>query len=140
MYGLVDDEAMNQPLGSLLCEPGRCVCFPNIIQHQVAPFRLADASRPGVRKIVAVFLVDPNVRVLSTRDVPPQQQSWHDAASGIGSLVPEEVKRKLDAMRDFPISHAAALAFREELMQERMAIQERDDWEYFERPFSLCEH
>jgi Protein of unknown function (DUF4246) len=140
MYGPVDCEPPPEPLGSVLCKAGWCVCFPNLFQHQVAPFRLADASRPGVRKVAAVFLVDPNVRVLSTRDVPPQQQSWHDAASGLGSLVPEEVKTKLDAMRDFPISHAAALAFREELMQEREALQELDDEEYSSEPSSLSEH
>jgi Protein of unknown function (DUF4246) len=109
MYGLEDDEALNQPLGSLLCEVGRCVCFPNIFQHQVAPFRLADASRPGARKVSAISLVQPNLCVLSTRNVSPQQQTWHDVASGIGSHVLGEVKRQLGAMRGIPVSHAAAL-------------------------------
>ena len=73
MYGMVNNGPMNEPLDSALCVPGRMLCWPNALQHRVAPFNLADPSRTGVRKFASVFLVHPSCRVASTRDVPPQQ-------------------------------------------------------------------
>jgi len=72
VYGVGGEDAMNQVLGSAETRAGRALAFPNILQHRVAPFRLADPSRPGHRKILAFFLVDPSVAIVSTSDVPPQ--------------------------------------------------------------------
>lgn len=55
---------------------GRCLCFPNIYQHQVQPFELKDKSKPGHRKILVFFLSDPAQSVLSTSEIPPQQAEW----------------------------------------------------------------
>ena len=140
MYDMVRDGPMNEALGSVLCAPGRMLCWPNAFQHRVAPFRLADASRPGRRTIAGAFLVDPKTRVLSTRDVPPQQMEWHDAASRLGSLVPEEVKRKVDALRDFPVSMARAKELRAELMTERSRVSKDVTETVFERCFNFCQH
>eukprot|EP00892_Ulva_mutabilis_P004377 jgi/Ulvmu1/2310/UM013_0158.1 len=73
LYGLVSDETVIDPMGSVLCTPGRMLCWPNSYQHRVAPFKLADPKQPGVRTIAAVLLVDPNTRITLARDVPPQQ-------------------------------------------------------------------
>ncbi|KAI9761705.1 MAG: hypothetical protein M1840_001736 [Geoglossum simile] len=43
-------------------EEDRLLTFPNTFQHRVGPFRLADPTKPGHRKILAFFLVDPNIR------------------------------------------------------------------------------
>jgi hypothetical protein len=43
---------------------------------QVQPFKLADPAKPGVRKILVFFLVDPGTPVLSTARVPPQRLDW----------------------------------------------------------------
>src|SRR5262249_44862277 len=40
------------------------------------PFAAADPARPAVRTVVAMFLVDPHVTVLSSANVPPQQRHW----------------------------------------------------------------
>ena len=37
---------------------------------------LADKSKPGHRKILAFFLVDSNMRIVSTANVPPQREDW----------------------------------------------------------------
>eukprot|EP00892_Ulva_mutabilis_P004381 jgi/Ulvmu1/2314/UM013_0162.1 len=140
MYGMSNESTMNEPLGSALCVPGRMLCWPNALQHRVEPFKLADPTRPGVRKFASVFLVNPCKRVLSTRDVPPQQMEWHDAESRLGSTMPEEVKRKVDALREFPISLERAKELRVELMEERRAMMDTTTGEAFERSFSLCEH
>ena len=39
-------------------------------------FELDDKSKEGYRKIVAFFLVDPMIEVLSTANVPPQRPDW----------------------------------------------------------------
>lgn len=45
-------------------------------QHRVSPFKLADPSKPGHRRFIALWLVDPHTRIISTANVPPQQQDW----------------------------------------------------------------
>ncbi|NEE29990.1 DUF4246 domain-containing protein, partial [Streptomyces sp. SID7982] len=57
VYGLEDEEALNQTLGSAVTPAGRCLAFPNVLQHRVGSFRLTDPTRPGHRKILAFFLV-----------------------------------------------------------------------------------
>lgn len=45
-------------------------------QHRVSPFRLTDPTKPGHRRFIALWLVDPHARIISTANVPPQQQDW----------------------------------------------------------------
>ena len=33
MYGWVDEDALNDPIGAVDCEEGRVVVFPNVLQH-----------------------------------------------------------------------------------------------------------
>ncbi|MGW7333303.1 DUF4246 domain-containing protein [Streptomyces sp. NPDC054840] len=118
VYGLEDEDALNQVLGSTSTPAGRCLAFPNILQHRVSPFRLADASRPGYRKILAFFLVDPSEKIVSTSDVPPQQP-WSDTST-----------MTLEQAKDY----------REQLMQERKFFVAEHNEQLYEREFSLCEH
>ncbi|MDX3310552.1 DUF4246 domain-containing protein [Streptomyces sp. NPDC054884] len=118
VYGLEDEDALNQTLGSTSTPAGRCLAFPNILQHRVSPFRLADPTRPGHRKILAFFLVDPSQKIVSTSDVPPQQP-WSDTST-----------MTLEQARDF----------REQLMQERKFFVAEHNEQLYEREFSLCEH
>ena len=118
VYGLADEDAMNQVLGSAETRAGRALAFPNIFQHRVDPFRLADPSRPGHRKILAFFLVDPSVTIVSTSDVPPQQH-W----SPTSTMTLEQAKE-----------------FRRQLMQERKFFVDENNDQIYEREFSLCEH
>lgn len=66
----------NQYLGATVTSQNLCLAFPNVYQHQVSPFELVDKTKPGFRKILVFFLVDPNHRIPSTTDVPPQQAHW----------------------------------------------------------------
>jgi hypothetical protein len=118
VYGLRDEDALNQLLGSAATPEGRCLAFPNILQHRVSAFRLADPTRPGHRKILAFFLVDPSEPVVSTSDVPPQQP-WSATST-----------MTLDQAREY----------REQLMQERKFFVDEHNQELYEREFSLCEH
>ncbi|MFI9122721.1 DUF4246 domain-containing protein [Streptomyces bikiniensis] len=118
VYGLEDEDALNQVLGSVATPAGRCLAFPNVLQHRVAPFRLADPARPGHRKILAFFLVDPSERIVSTSDVPPQQP-WSATST---------------------MTRAQAEEYREELMKERKFFVDEHNEQLYEREFSLCEH
>jgi hypothetical protein len=118
VYGLDDEDALNQVLGSAETRAGRALAFPNILQHRVGSFRLADPSRPEHRKILAFFLVDPSVTIVSTSDVPPQQH-W----SPTSTMTLEQAKE-----------------FRRQLMEERKFFVNEQNEEIYEREFSLCEH
>lgn len=118
VYGLDDEDPLNQLLGSASTPAGRCLAFPNILQHRVGSFRLADPTRPGHRKILAFFLVDPSERIVSTSDIPPQQP-WSDTST----MTLEQAK-----------------AYREELMRERKFFVDEHNEQLYERAFSLCEH
>ncbi len=40
IYELQNEQALNQYLGSIIAKEGRCIAFPNTLQHQVAPFEV----------------------------------------------------------------------------------------------------
>jgi hypothetical protein len=87
IYG--DEEGLVN-VGSVRARTGQCVGFPNVLAHKVEPFQLADATRPGYRKTISIFLVDPALSILSTSRVPPQQAHWapYPVASTGGSPCP----------------------------------------------------
>ncbi|ERS95740.1 hypothetical protein HMPREF1624_07815 [Sporothrix schenckii ATCC 58251] len=69
-----------QELGTVVEPDGRLVVWPNAVQHRVRPLALRDPTRPGRRRFLKLHLVDPHYRVVSTRNVPPQQRAWWAAA------------------------------------------------------------
>ncbi|KAL4770703.1 hypothetical protein BDW60DRAFT_208797 [Aspergillus nidulans var. acristatus] len=77
IYGFPEDVdgsnevPITQDLGSVDTKEGRLITFPNTLQHRVSPFSLADPSKPGHRKILALFLVDPHRRIISSANVTP---------------------------------------------------------------------
>ncbi|VUC20371.1 unnamed protein product [Clonostachys rosea] len=116
-----------QNVGAVLARPGRSLFFPNFYQHRVSPFQLANPSREGHRKILALFLVDPVIPVLSTSSVPPQQKHWWTEASKIytrGGRLPLELTALVMDHVDFPITEEKAKQIRKELMIERSVFQE----------------
>lgn len=112
VYGLVDEESCIQQLGSLKTEEGTILVFPNTYQHRVREFKLQDKTKNGVRKILVFFLVNPEKRILSTNEIPPQYDLY---------------------------SMKQAKKYREELMQERKYV-EKEINNLVERECSLCEH
>ena len=126
---------------------GRCLAFPNIYQHRVSPFRLTDPTKPGHRKILALFLVDPNLEepIPSTSIVPPQQQSWirramHEAEPN--TLLHKFPAELLDAIAKQAapevMSEEDAKKYRLELMEERTTQEKGGD--IYLHEFNLCEH
>lgn len=122
-YGISDETSAVQDLGRVRTRPGRLLAFPNVLQHRVGNFELRDASKPGHRKILAMFLIDPNIRILSTANVPPQRLDWWAREvrkeQPFAALLLELFDRIMDFVEDFPISWNAACDARERLMEER---------------------
>lgn len=88
------------------------------------PFELEDESKPGQCTIASLLLVDPNRRIPSASDVSPQQEAWHDSASGLPTLFNSAVKEVIDRKRDFPVTFASAQELRQQQLQERKRISD----------------
>ncbi|OAA78378.1 hypothetical protein LEL_05201 [Akanthomyces lecanii RCEF 1005] len=144
-----------QDVGRVSTRPGRALFFPNLYQHRVSPFTLADPTRPGHRKILALFLVDPKVPVLSTANVPPQQRDWWEqevggagAGLGAGAMeeeiarrgLPNELRRMVMDGIDFPIALDEAKRIREDLMAERKVLVRDSQSKWDQTEFNFCEH
>ena len=145
MYGILEDwgDAV-QVLGKVLTREGRLLTFPNVLQHRVSPFELGDKSRPGHRKLLALFLVDPEVRIISTAHVPPQRRDWwanalEEKQSLIQRLPVELADAVMQNVTDFPISMEDAKEIREKLMDERKARIDPDG-HFGDNMYSFCEH
>lgn len=123
VFGMENEGPLNQKLGSLIAREGRCVAFPNVYQHKVAPFELVDKKKNGHRKILVFFLIDPMKRVISTKNIAPQNPIWDDKPADRFTMTLDEAKE-----------------YREDLMSERKYIRDEVDKELYEREFSLCEH
>lgn len=122
---------------------GRLLVFPNVLQHRVLPFKLADATKPGHRKLLALFLVDPNIKIPSTANIPPQQQRhWARKIDEIGALskLPPELKDCVYDHLDFSLSMEQAKRVREELMEERKAQHDASLEKWQNQDYTFCEH
>lgn len=145
VFGFGNDKAV-QEIGSVSTREGRLVAFPNGFQHRVGSFKLQDPTKPGHRKIVALFLVDPNIPIISTANVPPQQRHWwvDTLASPRGVLrerLPTELVQMVgERVEDFPIGLEEAREIRLKLMEERGKSDKEVDNAYTAAQFSFCEH
>ncbi|PVU91559.1 hypothetical protein BB559_004071 [Furculomyces boomerangus] len=78
VFNLASEDPLSQYLGEIKTMKNRMISFPNIYQHQVQDFELQDKTKPGYRKILCFFLINPNKRIYSTAHIPPQQLSWFE--------------------------------------------------------------
>ncbi|KAG0068868.1 hypothetical protein BGZ89_003959 [Linnemannia elongata] len=142
LYGIMNDDLLRQRLDGIITKQDRCLVFPNIFQHKVQSFSLVDPTKPGYRKILAFFLVNPEEPILSTTFVPPQQQEWDNRpfVKEANKKLPPELLREVDHMVDWPMDLEEAKRHRADLMVERRYFSETINTDLFERPFSLCEH
>lgn len=135
-----------QVLGQILTREDRLLVFPNVLQHRVSPFKLAEASRPGHRKLLALFLVDPNKKIPSTANIPPQRVDWW--AQCINSKentrfdkLPTEIKDQIfNEVRSFPVSLEQAKRVRKVLMKERGAQEVKTNRNWRRTEYFFCEH
>lgn len=126
---------------------GRLITFPNILQHRVSPFSLADRSKPGHRKILAFFLVNPRMRIISPANIPPQREDWwSDRRECIGEIPARKLPAEMQDMVSKDISAISSMTvdeakqYRLELMEERKAAKPGKDYLFEVGHFDLCEH
>jgi hypothetical protein len=145
VFGCEQDGPAIQNVGLVRTVEGRLPTWPNILQHQVQPFELADHSKSGHRKFLALFLVDPNIRVISTANVPCQQRHWRrehvQRGKGVISSLPVELQDHVfDQVEDFPISLEEAKVLRLELMEAQEDFVVHHNEAFKQHTSSLCEH
>jgi hypothetical protein len=150
LYGISRDDPCVQNRGSVTTSQNRCIAFPNIYQHCVSPFNLVDKTKPGHRKIVALFLVDPTIKIPSATIVPPQQLDLYrgpvmDECPLFEDKLPFELKdRVLKEMKESggKMSRKEAEEIRLEFMAERTQdVQKyRANDSFFGLRFNMCEH
>lgn len=124
MFGCKNGDPQVQEIGDVLCRPGRLVTFPNVYQYRANAFRLSDPTKPGHLKMLALFLVDPMIRLISTSQVPPQREDWWyekiGAPSGMGlNRLPNEIKSQVVEEVGYPITLREAQKLRQELAAQR---------------------
>lgn len=144
VFGCEQDGSSVQYVGDVVTKEGRLLTFPNVFQHRVGPFRLLDKSKAGHRKILALFLVDPHIKVISSANVPCQQREWwaqEIRRRGLLRTIPTEIQNEvIRNVADFPMGMEEAKELRLELMEERKAFVNMHDNTFMSETFSLCEH
>ena len=116
VFGFENWASAIQHYGSVETRERRLLAFPNVFQHRVSAFALRDKTKPGHRRFVVLWLVDPTTRIISTANVPPQRADWwletalsdfDDARGGGGTTLaqtmpPEVLRLMLESTADDP--------------------------------------
>lgn len=63
------------PLGYFPTEQGYLLVFPNCHIHKIAKLINTSKDKAASRRIVVFFMVNPETRIISTSEVPPQQNT-----------------------------------------------------------------
>lgn len=139
----IRDEPAIQEFGRIATNEGRLLVYPNTLQHQVESFELKDGTKPGHRRFLLLWLVDPHCRITSTSNVPPQRHDWWAdevlrKVVDASKLPPELSKMVEDETTDYPMSMEEAKKLRLELMEERTNFGEAV--ERIVEEYNLCEH
>ncbi|KAJ3459762.1 hypothetical protein MRS44_015835 [Fusarium solani] len=116
-----------QNFGDVQTKQGRLLAFPNVFQHRVSSFRLKDPTKPGHRRFIALWLIDPHRRIVSTANVPPQQKDWWTDTRKPQECAPEGL-----------MSVQEAREHRLKLIGQRTRKNEAESWEKWY--YSFCEH
>ncbi|KAJ6468804.1 hypothetical protein C8R45DRAFT_1167463 [Mycena sanguinolenta] len=149
-YGFSNYDNLVQEIGKMVTKEGRMLAWPNDFQHCVSSFELADPFKPGHRKILAIFLVDPTIaRISSATDVPPQQTEWacdtlqqlsRDNRSRLARLPQELLDAIKKEIQSVGMSSREAEEYRLELMEERTMFVAHHSEVVYGVQFNMCEH
>ncbi|PVH99122.1 hypothetical protein DM02DRAFT_565225 [Periconia macrospinosa] len=128
-----DGSSCLQNYGHVETKQGRLLAFPNMFQHCVSPFEIVDKENPGSRSFVALWLVDPHRRILSTANVPPLRMDWME-----GCLEEGEGMDGADGVR--PMTVEEAREHRGKLMKERTNSRKVAEDGWLGNTYHFCEH
>jgi hypothetical protein len=139
-WAMKDGDPCHQYIGSKPTTTGLAIAFPNIYQHRQPPFRLCNPLKEGHQRVVAFYLVDPDIQpVISTLRVPPQQKSWVKAAveDSIDARLPVELVEKIVDHVEGKMSKEKAVNFQREMWEERETFWRQNDNYHFCLPFDI---
>ncbi|KAF4766331.1 hypothetical protein HAV15_010985 [Penicillium sp. str.  len=120
VFGMQNNEPAIQYPGSICGNVGRVIMYPSTVEHKFTRFELKDKTKSGHARALVFFLVDPNIRIISTANVPPQRLDWtkempgEDVKEGLQKLALDNMKSK----GDMPMSLEEALETRMKVLQE----------------------
>ncbi|KAJ7640393.1 hypothetical protein DFH06DRAFT_1477909 [Mycena polygramma] len=150
LYGISTSDECVQDIGDMVTKEGRALSWPNVYQHCVSSFHLSDPTKPGHRKILAIFLVDPTIDPIpSTTNVPPQQAEWASEAlqeslkdaSSLVSRLPQELADLIKGqLASTAMTLKEASAYRLALMEERTVFIKAHSDIAYSVAFNMCEH
>ncbi|KAI5900572.1 uncharacterized protein SCHCODRAFT_02526805 [Schizophyllum commune H4-8] len=145
LYGIEDGEPCVQGVGSIALKSGCCIAYPNFYQHKMSPLKLEDQTKPGTCKMLTLFLVDPNRRIPSGTEVPPQQADavrealLKAGSDSLFSKLPPELIDTIVAHVDGLVSEEEAFKLRQEMVDERAArAQSAAGRDLFTHVFHMC--
>jgi hypothetical protein len=103
----------------------------------VASFKLKDETKPGHRKILVFFLVDPTQQIDSTAQVLPQDIRWQDNGllEELRRKLPLEVAEMVAGQVGYQMTLKEAKKHRLKLMKEKRAANDEATQVVFGRPF-----
>ncbi|GKT66401.1 DUF1665 domain containing protein [Colletotrichum tofieldiae] len=130
IFGFTHRDPSIQEIGSVTMREGLLLAYPNILQHMGSSTQLKDPTKPGHRKILTLYLVDPRVKVLSTANVPPQQADWwarefSDEAGQFNGLPKEVVDMVLDEVIGCPFSKKEAGRLKDVAARDRICASKQ---------------
>ncbi|KAJ5152483.1 hypothetical protein N7492_009763 [Penicillium capsulatum] len=139
------DTQVTQDFGSVICREVRLVTFPNTIQHCVSPFSLEDKLKPGYRKVLALFLVDPHRCIISSANVPPQREDWFAEGRRLRKKIllekfPVKLQGWVEDLLGPVMTMQEAKAKRLALMKERRVVSGMCNGNFEVGSFNICEH
>lgn len=129
VYGLEDGESTVQTVGKIRAPLGRVIIIPATLQHRVNRCELIDKTKPGCVKVLSLFLVDPNLRIISTANVPPQRLDWCfddlplQELQGLDQMLQKLTLKFGETRKDsLPISINEAKKFHDDVFKERVGF------------------
>lgn len=123
VFGLENGEPAVQCPGSIRCSAGRAIMFPSTVQHRMTKFELKNMSNAGRCRCLVFYLVDPNIRIISTANIPPQRFDWTlEAEQGEGEDLASAMANLALANKDkkgsMPMTLTEALDHRYKFLEE----------------------
>lgn len=127
IFGMENGEPAIQTTGSIFCKQGRVIIYPSTVQHRLTRFELKDKSKPGWMRSLVFYLVDPNIRIISTANIPPQRLDWTMDIEGDDSkaAVEKVILDHKDEKGSMPLSLTEALELRLEVLNDMVEF-----WKY----------
>lgn len=135
VFGLKNHEPAIQEVGTVRMFDGRAITWPNTLGHR-GVLELHDKTKPGYAHVLQFSLIDPNIRIISTANVPPQRLDWKREAESIPDVTRLSLEEKLKLIpRDgnYPWALQEANEILREAQKERLEFNRYQRVAYYSK-------